>query len=118
MWESKQCFVLLLSPRENLTPQSVPLLKQPLTRHSRKSRLRAFTLIELMIVAPIVGLLSAVTMPNVRKYLSSPKTSETPSAVGEIKKFYRASEMEFAATEMLPDDVPMSVFSEIEGSSS
>jgi len=58
---------------------------QPLTRHSRKSRLRAFTLIELMIVASIVGITVALSGYPTLRYLHSPVTPDTLSAIGGIQ---------------------------------
>ena len=53
-----------------------PFPLQPLTRHLRKSRLRAFTLIELMIVTSIIGIQAAIAMPAFIKYLRESRTAE------------------------------------------
>jgi type IV pilus assembly protein PilA len=47
---------------------------------------RGFTLIELMIVVAIVGVLSALAIYGVRKYLSNAKTAEVRNALGQMAK--------------------------------
>src|SRR6266851_4427576 len=47
---------------------------------------RGFTLIELMIVVAIVGVLSALAIYGVTKYLRSSKTAEVKTAVGQMAK--------------------------------
>ena len=49
---------------------------QHLTPHSRTGRLRAFTLIELMIVTSIIGIQAAITVPAFIKYVRESKTAE------------------------------------------
>ena len=51
-----------------------------------RTRLRAFTLIELMIVVTIVGVLAALGIYGVRKYVYSAKTAEARNALGQMAK--------------------------------
>jgi len=50
------------------------------------SRLRAFTLVELMIVVAIVGVLAALAIYGVRKYSARAKTAEARNALGQMAK--------------------------------
>src|SRR5689334_7981806 len=47
---------------------------------------RGFTLVELMIVVAIIGVLSALAIYGVRKYLSNAKTAEARMGIGRISK--------------------------------
>jgi type IV pilus assembly protein PilA len=67
-------------------------------RYSR----RAFTLVELMIVVAIIGVLAAVAIYGVRRYMASAKTSEAKNAVGAISRSAAAAyERELAPSELL-----------------
>lgn len=52
---------------------------------------RAFTLVELMIVVAIIGLLAALAIYGVRRYMTNSKTAEARQAIGAISKGARAS---------------------------
>jgi type IV pilus assembly protein PilA len=55
-------------------------------RRLAKQAKRGFTLVELMIVVAIVGVLAALAIYGVNKYVNNAKTTEARTAVGRIAK--------------------------------
>ena len=55
-----------------------------MVKHTRLNK-HGFTLIELMIVVAIIGILSAIAIPNFLRYQLKSKTAEAKSNIGAIK---------------------------------
>jgi type IV pilus assembly protein PilA len=63
-----------------------------------------FTLVELMIVVAIIGVLAALAIYGVRRYLASAKTSEAKNTVGAISRAAAAAyEREALKSQLLPE---------------
>jgi type IV pilus assembly protein PilA len=72
---------------------------------------RGFTLVELMIVVAIIGVLAALAIYGVRRYLASSKTAEAKNTIGAITRAAVAAyERESYSNELLADGATSSSF--------
>jgi len=72
---------------------------------------RGFTLVELMIVVAIIGVLAALAIYGVRRYLATSKTAEAKNTIGAISRAAVAAyERETYANELLADGASSSSF--------
>lgn len=71
-------------------------------RSIKRLRARGFTLVELMIVVAIIGVLAALAIFGVRKYLSAAKSAEARNTIGAINRAAVAAyERENTVSELL-----------------
>jgi type IV pilus assembly protein PilA len=72
---------------------------------------RGFTLVELMIVVAIIGVLAALAIYGVRRYLASSKTAEAKNTIGAItRSAVSAYERETYSNELLGDGATSASF--------
>src|SRR5688572_1765726 len=64
--------------------------------HWKNLKENGFTLVELMVVVAIIGILSAVAIPNFRKYQAKTKTSEAKLQLSEIYNVANAFYADFS----------------------
>ena len=73
-------------------------------RMFKRIKARGFTLVELMIVVAIIGVLAALAIYGVRRYLSSAKSAEARNTIGAVNRGAVASyERENAGSELVAE---------------
>jgi type IV pilus assembly protein PilA len=82
-------------------------------RSFKRSLVRGFTLVELMIVVAIIGVLAALAIYGVTRYLASAKTSEAKNTLGSINRdAQQAFSKEQNASEIVLDNTQGTQFSQ------
>jgi type IV pilus assembly protein PilA len=73
-------------PRNIIKKEKQEILMRIQDRLNKLRNKRGFTLVELMIVVAIIGVLAALAIYGVRKYLTNAKTAEARMSLGRLAK--------------------------------